>query len=201
MAQKSEVKQLRRTYEQYEYEDEYDDSYDTFQAVGDADGEGLDPIQPNPNRPTLRQRDADDANDESSAAKAAGEGNNENEEDNEDDDDDGSTQQRRRPGLPAGRAPVAGRGRGSVGRGKQPPAAAPSSSASRGGGAAGRGAGAAGGGGRGRGRGGRGRGGPAGDDMSDRQKLLKDRHKSRLANHDRKQRALKKKGTTLPPPM
>jgi hypothetical protein len=39
MAQKKEVKQLRRTFEQYQYEDEYDDSYDTFQAVGDADGE------------------------------------------------------------------------------------------------------------------------------------------------------------------
>lgn len=39
MAQKDEVKKLKTIFAQYEYEDEYDDSYDSFQAVGDADGE------------------------------------------------------------------------------------------------------------------------------------------------------------------
>lgn len=39
MSQKGEVKKLKSMFEQYQYEDEYDDSYDSFQAVGDADGE------------------------------------------------------------------------------------------------------------------------------------------------------------------
>lgn len=175
MAQKDEVKKLKSMFEQYQYEDEYDDSLDSFQAVGDADGEGLDPIQPNPNRPVEPEEEdlGDDVPEADAKPGALNAGN--GAEDGEEDEEDERSHQR------TGAAP------GGRGRGGGAPAARGASSTPRGGR----------GGGRGRGRG---RGGPVGDDMSDRQKQWKDRHKSRLANHDRKQRAMKKKGAFAAPP-
>jgi len=46
MGQKDEIKKLRHIIKQYQYEDEYDDSLDSFQAVGDADGEVLASLRP-----------------------------------------------------------------------------------------------------------------------------------------------------------